>query len=48
MKEAIEILKQSTSVEDWNAKMSQLSLTQAERATIESSGLIVQVLGKDK
>lgn len=48
--DAIEDLKQSKNVADWNSRMSNIKrfLSQIEVAQIEQSGLIVEVLGKDK
>jgi hypothetical protein len=45
---AIEVLKTSTSVEDWNNKRDQVkkTLTRGELALIDGSGLIVQTLKK--
>ena len=45
---AIEMLKTSTSVEDWNRKRDQVkkTLTRGELALIDGSGLIVQTLKK--
>lgn len=47
---AIEILKGSTSVEDWNNKMTLIKqdLPKQDIAKIEMSGLIVKVLGRDR
>jgi hypothetical protein len=48
--EAIEYLKTSKDVNDWNNKMIRVqnSLTQVEVARINQSGLIVEVLGVDR
>lgn len=49
MQYAIERLKTAKSVEHWNEIRSRLkdSLTTQELLTIDSGGLIVEVLGKD-
>ena len=54
LERAIEILKQSKNVQDWNEKREFIKLQMDELTwlthympTIDASGLIVEILGKD-